>query len=381
MTIFLSSSSGVECVCESKIIIAGYYLWVPWRLRLYPNDHPYASPMSESSNPIPEEPPEPLSISIDLQPVEDLVPEHDPSPGIIAVDLLNAQDILPPSRISEAVPTPSLISGTAPPPIPPKSGYSLLPVLPPEPGPSRRPMIPMSTSGKPEDLSVQLPASQTPPSPIPSSLDRLPPTLIPGVILTQIPPLPSTWYKFDRPPPAQSTKSALSTPYPSKLPVTPDDEANTSAKAPAMSASESGTQQRLRTREFDPSPDTAPPSYSEAVLGREPVDIPSRTQFPFPFTVRKVPPSPDTSEPVPPALHPSHPSASPFLEPSILSTSPSLLANMPKNEVSSDTTSSSLGPHHQHLDPEFTMGVCKYTSGKHVEISTAHAISRQRSAL
>ena len=65
--------------------------------------------MSESSNPIPEEPPEPLYFSIDLQPVEDLVPEHDPSPGIIAVDLLNAEDILP--RIPEAVPTPSLISG------------------------------------------------------------------------------------------------------------------------------------------------------------------------------------------------------------------------------------------------------------------------------
>ena len=75
---------------------------------IYPNEHP--SSMSESSNPIPEEPPEPLSFSIDLQPVEDLVPEHDPSPGIISFDLLNAEpeDVLPP--IPEAVPTPSLIS-------------------------------------------------------------------------------------------------------------------------------------------------------------------------------------------------------------------------------------------------------------------------------
>ena len=65
----------------------------------------HVSSMSESINPIPEEPPEPLCFSIDLQPVEDLVPEHDRSPEVISVDLLNVKDILP--RIPAAVPTPS----------------------------------------------------------------------------------------------------------------------------------------------------------------------------------------------------------------------------------------------------------------------------------
>ena len=417
----------------------------------------------------------------------------------------------------------------APPPIPPKPSYSLPPALPPKPGPSGRPTIPMST--KPEVLSVQLTASQARPSPIPSSLDRLPPTLMPGATPTQISPAPKQVEQAPSPavdpPPAQPTKSELSTPYPSKRPVTPDDEANALAKALAMSASESATQQRLRTQEdedlaralqqsmefadselpyaaktasdpfldiygaplagpstfrapeksplsrspspppvqlkdtkmekdrplaspirepeqvfndqeyaarlvvevqdvdgacndpdeFDPSPDTALPSYSEALLDQEPVDIPSRTPSPFPVTVREVPPSPEpTPEPVTPALHRtisnssySYPSASPISEPP-MSRSPSLLPTIPsmpepepkndhlqpyrpdtlerpsslqpspsssslslpiappsqpiqeRNEVSSDTTSSSSGPR-QYLDPEFTMGVCKYTSG------------------
>ena len=419
---------------------------------------------------------------------------------------------------------------TAPPPVPPKPGYTLPPALPPKPGPGRRPTIPMST--KPEVPPVQLTASQTIPSPIPSSLDRRPPTLIPGVTPTQIPPAPKQVEQVPSPavdpPPAESTKSALSTPYPSKRPVTPDDEANALAKALAMSASESATQQRLRTQEdedlaralqqsmefadselpyaanttsdpfldihgaplagpstfrvpdksplsrspspppiqlkdtkmekerplaspirapeqvfndqeytarlvvevddvdgarsepdeFDPSPDTALPSYSEALLDQEPVDIPSRTPSPFPVTVHEVPPSPEpTPEPVTPALHRtisnssySYPSASPISEPPISSRSPSLLPTIPnmpepepkndhlqpyrpdtlqrtsslqpspsssslslpiappsqpiqeRNEVFSDTTSSSPGPR-QYLDPEFTMGVCKYTSG------------------
>ena len=63
----------------------------------------HISSTSESINPIPEVPPEPLRFSIDLQPVEDLVPEHDRSPGVISVDLFNAKDILP--RIPAAVPT------------------------------------------------------------------------------------------------------------------------------------------------------------------------------------------------------------------------------------------------------------------------------------